>query len=220
MIENNDWVEWNNRMFEKHPTPYRGLAGFVEHHRVRAVCSLAQIKEEDSVLEIGCEAGNLLLSLPQCKRLVGFDISTKALAEAAAKFGSNRRPVEFFHGDATKDLPFNKNEFSVIICSEMLEHVSAPRAVLENIVKIASTSSRIVLTVPNERPILFIKKLLSKLRIFRLLLPTIEAEQSEWHLHRFSKLRLIEKSRSLFTIEKVRFVLGLRVIALARIKHT
>ena len=51
--------EWNDEMYKLYPTPYVGLAGFVERKRARTICSLADIKSTDAVLEIGCEAGEI-----------------------------------------------------------------------------------------------------------------------------------------------------------------
>jgi protein-L-isoaspartate O-methyltransferase len=71
---------WNDVMYAKHPTPYgKGLAGFIQSKRVRRVLEYAAINPRDRVLEIGCESGRLCAEVPQCARLVGCDISAKAL---------------------------------------------------------------------------------------------------------------------------------------------
>src|SRR6266536_2940811 len=68
-----DSRKWNDEMYRKHATPYTGLAGFVERLRVQCVRSFANIKSTDTVLEIGCEGGNLMARLPESKRIVGAD---------------------------------------------------------------------------------------------------------------------------------------------------
>ena len=79
---------WNNEMYEKHPTPYRGIAGFIQQKRLEKIAA-AMTKYPattgDTIAEIGCEEGNLLKFLGeqhQNYRCIGLDISSKALAEA------------------------------------------------------------------------------------------------------------------------------------------
>ncbi len=206
-------AEWNDRMFEKHPTPYYGLAGFVERARLSAINRVAAIKPDDTVLEIGCEAGNLLLALPRPTRLVGFDISKKALRAAGQAFKAVGKSAEFVHGNAEEPLPFAPGEFSVIICSEMLEHVIDPRRVLEQIHAISSPDTRIVLTVPYEKPKLIIKRILTATGLFKLILPGIEDGLSEWHLQEFSKEKLLAEIEGLFTPHYAKTLMGLHVVA-------
>ena len=211
-------AEWNDRMFERHPTPYFGLAGIVEKARLRAINKLAKITSSDSVLEIGCEAGNLMLALPQAARMVGFDISQKALDVAEESFLLAKRKAEFVFGNGEEPLPFEKGEFSVIICSEMLEHVVSPRLVLQNIHAIATPATRIILTVPYEKPKLVIKKVLTSTGIFKMILPGIEEGLSEWHLQEFSKAKLLESMDGLFKADYIKTLYGLHVVASVRKK--
>ncbi len=208
-----DLVAWNDSMFEKHPTPYYGLAGWVERARVSVIKQLANITHEDTVLEIGCEAGNLLQALPASARTVGFDISPKALTVARSAFLRAGRSAEFIQGDAAKPLPFEPGAFSVIICSEMLEHVHDPQLVIQRIHQLASKDTRVILTVPYERPKLIIKKLLTSLGVFRVILPGIEEGLSEWHLQEFSKERLLSEIKGLFEPIYIKTLLGLHVVA-------
>ena len=203
---NADLVDWNNRMFHKHPTPYRGVAGFIEWSRVRAVLKFAGVKPDDTVLEIGCEAGHLLIHCPPAKRIVGGDISSTALRCACRQFEAEARSAEFFHLDAQEALPFSPGEFSVIICSEVLEHVNRPGDVLGNIHRLAGPDTRIIISIPTERPKILVKKALRVLGLFRLLFPGIEKEHSEWHLQVFSKKKLLGLSDSLFRVRKSRWI--------------
>ncbi len=209
-------AQWNDRMYEKHPTPYYGLAGYVERARLRAIHRLANIKPQDRVLELGCEAGNLLMSLPEHERTVGFDISARALNKARKTFNHAGRDALFVHGDAMEPLPFEKGEFSVIICSEMLEHVTKPRLALEQIHKIATPYTRVILTVPYEKPKLILKKLLTSTGLLRVILPGIEEGLSEWHLQEFSLAKLLGEIDGLFEPIVAKTLLGLHVIASVR----
>ena len=104
-------------MYLSHPTPYaRGLAGRIERERVRTVLRLAGVRPGDAVLEVGCESGTLLAAVPPCRRLVGIDISARALADARVRFERASRSVELYQVDAERGLPFARGEFDVVIC--------------------------------------------------------------------------------------------------------
>ena len=203
---NAEQVDWNNRMYQMHPTPYTGLAGVIERTRSRKVLEFAAIKPEDAVLELGCEAGNLLINVPLCRRIVGADISPVALEDASKVFACRDRYAEFVQLDAQQLLPFYQGEFNVIICSEMLEHVENPRKVLENIYEIATPDTRIVVSIPIESTKVFIKKCLRTIGLFKMIFPRIEEGQSEWHLHAFSRRKLLDISSNLFAVKQERTI--------------
>lgn len=208
--------QWNDEMYRRHSTPYTGVAGFVESLRVKAVLKAAAVQPEDRLLEVGCEAGNLLKHFAPCRKKVGFDISHAALADAEKLFKSLNLDASFIQGDASQPLPFELGSFDVIVCSEMLEHVPDPRACLANIAAIAGASCRIVLTVPNEKPKLLMKKILKSTGIMRLLMPGIEENQSEWHLQCFDAQKLHSTCQGLVEIEKLKNICGLHWLAVCR----
>ena len=120
--------------------------------------------------------------------------------------------ADFLGGQAFEQagghLTFAPGEFDVIIISEMLEHVDDPRAVLQQVHAICTPATRLVITVPNERPKLVIKDVLRALRLFDLLFPGIEEGQSEWHLQQFSKPLIRETVKGLFTVQSISSVWG------------
>jgi len=145
------------QMYAKHPTPYTGIAGVIERSRIRAVLELAEVGPADPVLEIGCEAGNLLVQIPDARRIVKVDISEVAPADARRLLQQQGRVAEFLQLDAQQSLPFSPGECDVIICSEMIEHVGNPGAVFENIHGISTPDTRIVVSAPIEAPKLLLK---------------------------------------------------------------
>lgn len=211
-----DAAAWNDAMYHKHPTPYgRSIAGYISAARVKTVKRMASIKPADAVLEIGCESGHLLLQMPPCKLRMGADISQAALDDArraADALGAER--VEFKQLNAEDPLPFAPGAFDVIIISEMLEHVERPRTVLERVHAIATPETRIVITVPNEKPKLVIKDVLKALHLFDLLFPGIEEGQSEWHLQQFSKPMIRETVKGLYDVRALESVWGAHYAAL------
>jgi 2-polyprenyl-3-methyl-5-hydroxy-6-metoxy-1,4-benzoquinol methylase len=210
-------AQWNDSMYALHPTPYeRGIARWIERARVRAVASLAAVEPDDSVLEVGCESGTLLASLPAGRRMAGADISRRALEDAQARFARLGRTVELFQVDAERGLPFRKGEFDVIVCSEMLEHVTKPAAVVGNIRELCDASTRVIVSVPIEAPKVRIKTALDRLGLLRLIAPNIEPGQSEWHTHAFSPAMLDELLRGLFHTVARRRVWGAHYVVALR----
>jgi ubiquinone/menaquinone biosynthesis C-methylase UbiE len=185
---------WNDAMYKRHPTPYgRGIAGAISTARVKTV------------------------KRPASNRRVGADISVAALEDARAlakRVGAER--IEFIQLNAEEPLPFARGEFDVIVISEMLEHVERPRLVLERVHAITTAATRVVITVPNERPKLVIKSVLQRLRLFDLLFPGIEEGQSEWHLQQFSKPMIRTTVKDLFAISALESVWGAHYAALLR----
>ncbi len=210
-------ASWNDRMYEAHPTPYeRGLAGMVESRRAQAVLELARIQPSDAVLEVGCEAGRLLSRVPPARRVAGADISRRALQDAAARFERLGRAVELFQVDALQGLPFERGEFDVILCSEMLEHVDHPERVLEHIHALATPKTRVVVSVPIEAPKVRVKAMLHRVGLLGRLFPHIEPGQSEWHVHAFSGAMLREVTQTRFETLARRKVLFAHEVALLR----
>ncbi len=208
-------ARWNDEMYLKHPTPYHGLAGRIEYARVAAVVRLAGVGPGDAVLDLGCGAGHVLVALPRCRRKVGLDISERSLADArirAAEHGEG--DIEFGHFDGNDPLPYRPGEFDVIVCAEVLEHVPEPRRLVEGIHALATPATRVVVTVPIERPKLLIKRALRAIGLMGLLFPGIEAGFSEGHLHCFSKRMLRDVARGLFAIRRLRNVWGCHYVAL------
>jgi SAM-dependent methyltransferase len=202
-----DRAAWNDAMYRKHPTPYaQGIAGRIQRARVAAVLDLARVGPDDRVLEIGCERGELLCRVPSCSRLVGCDISRAALEDAAALLAAGGKDAELYHADAESSLPFARGEFSVIVCSEVLEHVPGPGRVVRNIRALCEPGTRVVLTVPFEAPKLKVKAALRKAGLLNLLFPRIEADQSEWHLHGFSDRMLRDLVTGTFEVDRARAV--------------
>ena len=198
-------------------TPYRpGIAGRIEAARVRAVLGLARIAPQDAVLEVGCEAGNLLVRTPPTRRLVGADISPRALADARALFAARGREADLVQVDAEQPLPWARGTFDVILCSEMLEHVRHPERVATNLAALCTPATRVVVSVPIEAPKLAIKGVLKRLGLLDRLFPGIEQGQSEWHVHAFSPAMLRALLAEHFVTVRERSVLLMHHAALLR----
>ena len=99
-----------------------------------------------SVLEVGCGQGWLLASIAEAlpnASLAGLDIREDAIAFARTLVPS----AVLVTGDAAR-LPYETAMFDVAACSEVLEHVDDPSAVLSEIRRVGR--GRAVISVPHD----------------------------------------------------------------------
>lgn len=82
------------------------------------ICN-AVIAPVEKILDIGCSYGWTLNSLTEkARELVGIDMNEAALKQAKANYPH----IKFTHQSAAT-LPYNSNEFDVVILSDVIEHV-------------------------------------------------------------------------------------------------
>ncbi len=96
------------------------------------------------VLDVGCGLGILLEHLSGERHGVDYDLSVVQVAQQ--RLGEKASIV---CADASV-LPYPDAHFEVVICSEMLEHLSDPLPVIREMLRVAKPSGRIIITVPNE----------------------------------------------------------------------
>ncbi len=97
------------------------------------------VTPDDTVLEFGVGVGLNLRHL-RARRRVGFDVSD--VGRAACE----RAGIEF----TTQLSSLDEQEFSVVICHHVLEHVADPVGILETIKKLLRPGGRLILCVPFE----------------------------------------------------------------------
>lgn len=82
-------------------------------------------KTDDKILEIGCGTGTTSLWLAKNgRKATALDYTDSAIAlvkEAASRL---KLDIETMQADATKELPFNINEFDILFQAGLLEHFS------------------------------------------------------------------------------------------------
>jgi len=180
---------------------------WVENLRQKYIVKYLGVRPEDDVIDLGCGAGHLLEALPTAANLTGIDFSDFSLELARKRLGNKAQLVK---GDVTA-LPeyLSERKFDKIACSEVIEHVVEPKRVIEEIFKIAANDSIIVISIPNEQIIDFIKWFFIKLGIFKLLFPNIPIKNvDEWHLTNFDKKlfeRIVDKKLSIKKVKRIPF---------------
>jgi len=110
---------------------------------VRGV-SPAAGKRDSIVVDIGCGTGANLAALAGEYRCVGIDTSAEAIELAQRRFPG----ITFIHGQAPRDVAKWLARASVVLLTDVLEHVEDDRALLAKIVHACPPEAQILVTVP------------------------------------------------------------------------
>lgn len=99
------------------------------------------------VLDIGCGNGNISMFLGSLGyQVLGIDVSEKAIEKAKQV---NDLPNVRFSAISAEEFSQMETKYDVIICSEVLEHLTAPENILQVIHSILKNDGLLFVTVPN-----------------------------------------------------------------------
>ncbi len=102
-----------------------------------------------SALDIGSGIGTYTSELLQNSQKVTCVDNDSALLEYIAdKFGSNPK-LKLINADGT-NLPFPENSFDLILCTEMLEHIPSPIALLREVARVQKPEGIFILSTPQK----------------------------------------------------------------------
>ena len=113
---------------------------------VQQICEQIREKDKDKVVKIldaGCGEGFITDLLARNVELIGLEYTREAIDIAKAA----NQEIYFVQGDIYA-IPFEKNEFDLVLCTEVLEHLERPDRALRELTRVASHT--ILLTVPSE----------------------------------------------------------------------
>lgn len=209
-LDEKKFVEWNEAMSIKHnpdfhhnhPNP---LMRIMENKRTTSILSYLEIEQKDKVLDVGCGAGNMLERVGKGK-LYGIDLSAFALGLAKSRLNNN---AILQKGNA-ESLPYKSNSFDKLFCSEVIEHTLHPERIIDEMHRVLNPEGVCVISIPNEKLSINIKKILRQTGLSRFILPANKGDESkiydvcEWHLHVFSlgSLRKMVKEKFEITHKK------------------
>jgi 2-polyprenyl-3-methyl-5-hydroxy-6-metoxy-1,4-benzoquinol methylase len=117
------------------------------HTRIRSpiIFSLLQIQREDTVLDLGSGTGYFSEAI--CKQKASpfcLDISLRNLLSIKKRENNN---ISLLNAKAEK-LPFVRNSFTKILCTEVLEHIKADKTALQEISRVLKPDGTLVMSVP------------------------------------------------------------------------
>lgn len=123
----------------------RAAQGFAERTKGRfdemGAPDFARIQAHESVLEVGCGAGNFLqLFEDRAARCIGCDITPGMLAVAR----SQHPGLELIQGDARR-LPFRSGSVDVVASAQALHHIWEPVPVLMEMRRVAGEHGRVLI---------------------------------------------------------------------------
>ena len=94
------------------------------------------------ILEIGCGSGALLQDLQQYGTAYGLDVAAPALANC------RERGLDCVSLADVTALPFDDEQFNVVIAIDVLEHVEDDAAAIREINRVTRKGGKVILTVP------------------------------------------------------------------------
>ena len=184
---------WNEHMSESFsPEDYHHSANpivrWIEGARVRRLLRRLNAGPLDRVLEVGVGMGHILAQI-HSERRSGIDLSKHYLKSARELLGPD---VELTEGNAENlSAHFAAESFDRVYCSEVIEHVQHPEAVVRGMAALLEPGGIIVISVPNDQLINRLKAVLRGLGVYKLLFRGIaDAADNEWHLHVFTRADL------------------------------
>jgi methionine biosynthesis protein MetW len=181
------------------PFLYRKLRRF-ELNRNDLACQLAL--GGDSLLDIGCGDGELLLLLKdKYRQLYGIDIA-KPRIDRIRKKCSNESNIHVILGDINRQLPFADGSFDTITVISVLEHIFDPYHLMKECYRLLREKGTLIVQVPNIAWFPYrIRALMGKVP------EAPGAEGGEWdyeHLHYFTRTSLKKLfEREGFRVERI-----------------
>ncbi len=108
-----------------------------------------QFVQSMRVLDVGCGSGygSALLAESGAASVVGIDVADDAIRYAKTRYRGNSN-ITFATGAAEK-LPLATAAVDVVVCFELIEHVAAQDAVLDEITRVLRPGGLAVLSTPN-----------------------------------------------------------------------
>ena len=103
----------------------------------------AALRPGERVLDVGAKWGGLASRLQVDVAYTGLDLSEENVRKAAAA------GLDIRHADVTKPLPVDDGAFDCVFCLELLEHLTFPLALLEELRRVLTPDGRAVISVPS-----------------------------------------------------------------------
>jgi 2-polyprenyl-3-methyl-5-hydroxy-6-metoxy-1,4-benzoquinol methylase len=186
-LEEIDVEALNDRLALEHPIDeYYAHAPLplrlVERRRLAIIRDFMGNVDGLEVAEVGSGGGHVLQMFPRAK-LTAIDVSSEYLAIARKNLAGY--DVRFLKGEVDKmDLP--DASFDRVICTEVLEHVVDPDAVLAAIARLLRPDGVAVITVPNDPLILRLKGIARRPPFRWVAGKRIDWGGDDFHLHRWT----------------------------------
>lgn len=202
-----EMAKWNDEMVSKYHKDgilfesKNPILKNLEIRRLKKMIKLSNLKTDDKILDLGCGEGFFLYLLPKKIKAKGVDISRVAL-KRAKELLKDRPNISVSFGNAYKT-DYNNKSFDKITCSEVLEHVPEPKKVIKEIHRLLKDDGIAVISVPDEKRIKSIMKIIKLTRLDKFLHAARKQEDYDWHLHEADKKFIYNIAKDYFKISKI-----------------
>ncbi len=106
----------------------------------------ANVQKGAKLLDIGCGNGNVSIALGS----LGYTVWGIDVDETSIKMANERNPFENVRFDVVDANAFTESEqYDLIICTEVLEHLEKPEALVRSAYSILKPGGTMIVTVPN-----------------------------------------------------------------------
>ena len=131
--------------YKKH-THKNPIQRFLLGNFFKNLVNLTKAKTVDSILDVGCGEGFTLNRLKE--NGIGKKLEGLEYLQAAIDLGKKTYPdIKITKGNIY-ELPYRDNEFDLVLCTEVLEHLEEPEKALKELVRVSR--KYLVISVPNE----------------------------------------------------------------------
>ncbi len=203
-----DIARWNDALAREHDIDdYYARSSFliryIEHRRLTCIRNMIDAKPDEKILEVGCGGGHVLQLFPESD-LTGVDVSDEMLRKARRNLDGYQ--VRLLKGEL-HDLDLPEAGFDKIVCTEVLEHVVDPEAILAWIKRLVRPGGPVVITFPNDPLVNRLKDLIRRCGL--MVLPPfhrISWGGDKYHLHVWRVGHMRELLLRDFVIARERFV--------------
>lgn len=122
------------------------------NHITKKIISYLRYAKGKKIFDLGCGVGRVsILAALEGFSVLGIDIERKAIeiARTKAKKLGLGNVCEFKHGDVLRTDYLKSNQFDIVICSEVIEHVKQPDRIINLAHRILKKNGLLILTTPN-----------------------------------------------------------------------
>jgi|SRR3989344_3019319 len=109
------------------------------------------LKKADVILDIGCNTGQFDFKIARkVKKVIGIEVDKKLLDTAIkVQTESKIKNIKFINANANKKLPFKDEQFTKVICCDVLEHLDRRNFALKEINRVLKKGGRLFLVTDN-----------------------------------------------------------------------
>ena len=129
---------------------------------VRTIFNFLKLKGRESILDVGCGNGDVLVSLRKIYRqqgeMFGVDIAPGILRQANRINRQEKLGIKFSVGDG-RELKFSDGRFDAVIVKHVLHNVDGPDRMLQECHRVLEPGGKLALVVTSKKSRLFQKRL-------------------------------------------------------------